>query len=132
MITDYLQVKTEGKILKAAPKGFWSDTITAKYGDELLTTFKNGVDSFGGSPFVVLADMSKFKQPTENGKNIIGQMMEHAAKNGMHKAVEILERNMMKVALDATAKDKIEEGGRIIVGSYDEGLDKANAIVKEM
>ncbi|MBV6647344.1 MAG: hypothetical protein KI790_17935 [Cyclobacteriaceae bacterium] len=120
MSKSYFEVVTEDRVLKATLKGYWKDSIVDEIGPAIVEAFKKAADSIPQDKFLVLVDMSQFGQPTEKAKYYLEQCMAYGLTHGVHQAVEIVPKTLLKMGLDQAAKNVSKDLPRIIAKTHQE------------
>lgn len=123
-ISNYFEVvSTDNQIFHFKIKNFWDDNFIKNGGPIFWNSFVQGVDSFGKKKFIVLADLSEFKAPSEETKNYIGKGMKYALANGLYKTVELINRAVPKMGVDQAAKEVNASDFRIVTNDRTEALE---------
>lgn len=132
-ITNYFEVvSTEDRVFHFKIKNFWDDNFVKNGGPVFWDSFVKGVDSFGKKKFVVLADMSAFKAPSEETKKYIGKGMKYALENGLHKSVELIEKAVPKMGVDQAAKEVSNNDFRVVTRDKTEALELIKKLKSEI
>lgn len=132
-ISNYFEiVSTNNQIFHFKLKNFWDEKFIQKGGPVFWENFVNGVDSFGKERFVVLADLSGFKAPTEETRSYIGKGMKYALANGLYKSVELIDKTVPKMGVDQAAKEVSGDNFRVITKDKSEALEIVKKLKSEI
>ena len=131
-LNDFFQIEANQNRIQATLKGFWKPKFLEENHTILFDRFKKTVDLMNKTKFFVIADLRDFKHPSPDAKELIGKMMNYASSMGLYRSIEIVDRSLLKVAIEATAKDNMGDDQRIVVASMEEALEKAKDIEREL
>lgn len=128
----YKIVSTEGNVLHASLGGFWSDEVLDQYGAEIQAIFTKAVKSFGGKPFILLANWSE--SPVLGSKAVahLSESMKIFRENNGYKIVEVVPASMVKIGLRNAATKAGGDDNRVVVSTLDQAWEEVKKMQKEL
>ena len=132
-IDDYFKIiSIKDHVLHLEIKGFWSDDVIDEVGPEFLRLYREAVDSFKNSKFVMINDSTDFKTPTEKARQYLIEAVNYGFQHGLYKAVQIIPHSVIKLAEKMAAKKREKNDLREVVSTIDEAFQKVEEIKKEL
>ena len=132
-IDEYFKiVSTEGNLLHIELKNFWSDDIVDEIGPEFLKLFKQAVDSYNNSKFIIINDTSQMKAPTQKAREYLIEAVNYGLEHGLYKAVQVVPDTVYEVAEKMAAKKKQEHESMIVAPNLIEAFKIVGRIKVEL
>lgn len=132
-VTDYFEVvSTKDRVFHLRLKGLWTDEVVAQITTPFLKRFKEVVDMMQGRQFLVLADTTEFRPPSQKTKAAIGQAMKYAREHNLYKTIEVLPSAVTRLAIQQAAQETGNDDFRIVVSSVEEGWAEINRLKQHL
>jgi len=126
---DFIEIiSTRDEVIHIKLKGFWDKSIVNEISDSLFKTMTEVVESYKGSNFLVLADLSDIGTLTDEMKNAIGRVMKYCLEHGLYKSIQVLPKSMVKMGVDHVVKKVSIQDFRIVVNSLEEAHNVINQV----
>jgi hypothetical protein len=128
-INEYFEIKsTADRVIHFELRGFWSDEVIAAIEDEFLQQFQEVVLAYDGQSFLVLADLTKFRTPSQQAQELVAKGIKFARENNLLKTIQVMPSALVQMAIRQSAKQTGRDDFRIVVTSVEEGWQKIEVL----
>ncbi len=121
--SDYFEVvQSAGNVFRFRLFGFLSAEAVEQVGSEIERTYQRTVDSFRGSPFIVVSDLRKLEPLPEVAKQLVSRLMQYGGTRGLYYSININPTALIGMGIKSAGRKTTTSEIRSIVATEEEAL----------